>query len=98
MPNARAVWNTWYHSVPHDACPQSEASHLLASVADVDRPRAVECLLRVGARVAWVHAEQHGGQVDLERLAHLCSRDRLGLALLQADKLQVCFTFAAPSG
>jgi hypothetical protein len=84
--NGRAAWNAWLCSAPHDLCPGSEASQLLTSVPDTDKPRAVDCLLRLGARIAWAHAEQSGGEIDLEELERTVSRQKLGLAILNIDR------------
>jgi hypothetical protein len=73
-------------SAPHVICPDNEASQLLAGVADVDRSRAVDCLIKLGAGIAWAHAEQTGGEVDLEKLVRTCTRQRLGLAILNVDR------------
>jgi hypothetical protein len=84
--NGRAAWNAWLCSAPRDICPDHEAWQLLAGVADVDRPRAVDCLLKLGASIAWAYAEQAGGEVDLETLIRTCTRQRLGLAILNVER------------
>jgi hypothetical protein len=70
MPSGGEAWSAWFSSVPDVPCPHSEASHLIGSVDLSHRARAVECLLLLGARWAWLQASARpDGQVDLQALA-----------------------------